>query len=321
MRRKLMYVIALILASALFQMNTVYGFNPNTDPSLVGWWKFDETSGTTAADSSHNGNDGAIRGNPVWMPSGGKMGGALSFDGNGDYVDCGNGPTLTIQSGITMACWIRVASFTLNWATIISKGDTAGSYRMGRGESTFSLHMGIAGVSTTGDPWFDATKKVNDDQWHHVAGIYDGTRMTIYIDGIADAYKEATGLISASTLNLYIGENSETTGRYWSGLIDDVRLYNRGLTPDELSLVIKGFSPTVAELPNPRDGATNVVRDVVLGWQPCEYAAKHNVYFGTSFVDVNTATPDNHPNVEVSINQDANSYDPIGLLELEKTYS
>jgi hypothetical protein len=78
--------------------------------------------------------------------------------------------------------------------------------------------------------------------------------------------------------------------------------------------------PGRASNPRPDDKATDIARDVVLKWNPGKYAAKHNVYFGTSSADVNTATPTNHPNVEVSLNQDANSYDPAGLLTLGLTY-
>jgi hypothetical protein len=75
-----------------------------------------------------------------------------------------------------------------------------------------------------------------------------------------------------------------------------------------------------ASNPNPANGAQDVCRDVVLSWKPGQYAAKHDVYFGTTFADVNEADTTNHPNVQVSFSQDANTYDPAGLLTFGQTY-
>jgi hypothetical protein len=79
---------------------------------LAAYWKLDETSGTTAADSSGNNCNGTLCGGPVWQATGGKLTGALQFDGVNDYIDCGNPAALNIQDKITLACWIKVASFT-----------------------------------------------------------------------------------------------------------------------------------------------------------------------------------------------------------------
>jgi hypothetical protein len=70
------------------------------DPSLVAWWKLDETAGTIAFDSSDNGIDGTLQGNPQWVE--GMIKGALDFDGDGDYVDCGNDAILNFDDEITV---------------------------------------------------------------------------------------------------------------------------------------------------------------------------------------------------------------------------
>jgi hypothetical protein len=207
------------------------------DPSLVGWWKLDETSGSIAADSSSYGNNGTLVGNPKWVT--GNIGGALELDGNGDYVNCGHSPLFQIQDQITLACWIKVASFTTNWSTIISKGDN--SYRLSRSSETGNaIHMGLNGTSTAGYQWFDGRITVTDNQWHHVAGVYDGSHGIIYIDGVEDVTYPATGQLNASNFDVYIGENSEAPGRFLKGLVDDVRIYNRAITQDEIQDVMKG---------------------------------------------------------------------------------
>ncbi len=87
---------------------------------LAAYWKFDETSGTKAIDSSGNGNDGTLVGDPKWVA--GRFGGALEFDGN-DYVDCGLAPEFDITDFITFTSWIKVVEFDKAWNIVLSKGD------------------------------------------------------------------------------------------------------------------------------------------------------------------------------------------------------
>ncbi len=196
---------------------------------LAAYYTFDEGSGTTAKDTSGNGNNGTINGNPQWVA--GKVGGALAFDGAGDYVNCGKGASLVIRDTITVACWIKVASFTRNWETILGMGDD--SYRMSRSATTGnSIHFGCNGP-TGGN--LDATTLVNTDTWRHVALVYDGAYKIIYIDGIEDARVASTGRINVSAYNLYIGANSQQTGRDLKGVVDDVRIYSRPLSAGEVT--------------------------------------------------------------------------------------
>ncbi|MFC1636580.1 C25 family cysteine peptidase, partial [Planctomycetota bacterium] len=208
-------------------------FYENINDNLVGWWKFDEMSGSTTVDSSGNGNHGTLVGAPEWVA--GVTGGALYFDGSGDYVDCGNGSTLNITEEITVACSFKVDEFDKMWQTIIAKGDD--SYRISRLSEGDELHWCGEGLTV----WrIDGTSNVNDEQWHHVAGVYDGAMMYLYVDGILDRSLHSSGQINTSTYNLFIGENSENTSRYFDGLIDDVRIYNTALTGEEVNSLKNG---------------------------------------------------------------------------------
>jgi hypothetical protein len=244
---------------------------------LVGWWKFDETGGTTAKDASGQANDGRIVGNAKWVS--GKIGGALEFDGS-TYVDCGNKASLNIRNQITMSFWFKVQAFQNTWEAFLSKGD--GAYRASRSNGTGdSVHMGISGGN-----YFDATAPiVTDNQWHHYAGIYDGTTATIYVDGVMAATRTYGGQIGdSSAYNLYLGENSQATGRLLHGLLDDVRIYDRALTEQQLlDLIDNGISPSwnKAEKPVPADGATGVALPL-LSWSKGDDALSHNVYVGTA---------------------------------------
>ena len=247
---------------------------PITDPSLVGWWKLDADSGTVAIDWSGHGNHGTLQGDPQWTP--GQVGGALEFDGSGDYVDCGNAESLTITGDITIMCWIKVAAFTKTWETILGRGDD--SYRMSRGPGDGdSVHFGANGTGTN----LDANTEVTTDTWRHVAGVYDGTDKIIYIDGAEDARLASTGSIDTSNYNLFIGANSQQAGRNLTGLVDDVRVYNRVLTLDEIKQAMRG-ELDLAWDPVPTNGSVPPFKEATpLTWSPGDKASEHDVYLGT----------------------------------------
>ena len=278
-----------------------------TDPDLIGWWTFDEGQGTTAVDWSGNGNHGTLAGDPQWVS--GYFGDALAFDGSGDYVNCGHGPTLNIRDEITVACWIKVAAFTRTWETILAKGDN--SYRMSRGPGNGdSIHFGCNGTSGGN---LNATTIVTDDKWHHVALVYDGTDKIVYIDGVEDARLASTGQIAESNYELYIGANSQQAGRFLEGLVDDVRIYSRALAENEIQVLMRG-NPLLAAFPEPGPGAIVDVRDATfLRWQAGETAASHDVYFGTEKAAVASADKDA---AEYQGNQAAISFSLAGMVEL-----
>jgi hypothetical protein len=288
------------------------------DPSLVGWWKLDEGSGLVASDSSGNGNDGTIGGSPNWIAAG-KIDGALEFNGTDCYINVGNGSSLQIRDEITIAFWIKSSGFGSNgWAAIISKGD--GSWRMSRSANTgSSLHMGVGGTTVAGNTYFDATTEVTDNEWHHGAGVYDGSRAIIYIDGVEDASISATGQLASASQDVLICDNADYSGqRLLAATLDDIQLYNRALTPDEIQTVMKGLiDPGLPTEPYPSNAADDISRDVVLSWTPGQFADKHNVYFGTSFDDVNNADSGSPLLIGPGISQ--NTLSP-GRLDFNQTY-
>jgi hypothetical protein len=76
---------------------------------------------------------------------------------------------------------------------------------------------------------------VNDGQWHHAAGVYDGSMLYLYVDGMLDNSMPSSGSIATNSYDVCIGENSQVTGRYWDGLIDDVQVYKRALSSEEIA--------------------------------------------------------------------------------------
>jgi hypothetical protein len=182
-------------------------------------------------DASGNGNDGTIVGDPTFVE--GVAGMAMEFNGD-DYVNCGNGPSLQIQDAITMAFWFQVEAFQNTWEAFMAKGDN--SYRTSRGGGTGdATHMGISGTSVGGGSgWFNGTVIVTGGQWHHMAAVYDGSEGRIYIDGVLDVTSPGTGQINISNYDFWIGNNSQQTGRFFHGLLDEVMIYDRALSDPEI---------------------------------------------------------------------------------------
>jgi len=211
----------------------VWSFNTG---GLVAWWKLDDGSGSTAADSSGNGLAGALAGDPTWVD--GIVGGALMFDGDGDYINVGKNPAFDITNQITVAAWIKVASFEGEWQNIIAKGDT--SWRLQRYKDKNTLEFACTGVTVPGTNWSNilGAVDVNDGQWHHIVGTYDGSQICLYVDGKLDVSSNSIGgSIKINDQPVYIGENSEAPQRFWNGLIDDVRVYSYGLSADEVAAI------------------------------------------------------------------------------------
>jgi hypothetical protein len=204
---------------------------------LVAWWKLDETSGRDVADSSGNGNNGKIlNGEPRWQPSGGKIGGALLFDGKGDWVHVANESNFDCTSEVTVAAWIKVNRFDKDYQAIVTKGDSA--WRIQRNQGADSIEFACSGLKIPSGNQYGGLygeKSVNDGKWHHVAGVYNGEKMILYIDGKEDASQPASGPIGNNDEPVYIGENAEMTGRVWNGLIGDVHVYNYALSEGQIT--------------------------------------------------------------------------------------
>lgn len=203
---------------------------------LLGLWKFDESSGLRASDSSGNGNDGVLHGNAMWT-SQGKIGGAIELDGDGDYVEVTNESNFDITKQITTALWVKVNKFDKPFESIVSKGATDG-WLISRSHSTPTVEFVCKGLRPL--PYVVGKTPIDDGKWHHLAGVYDGSKLRLYIDGKLDASRKAWGTIVTNDYSVYIGDRSQQRSRYFNGSIDDVRIYNYALTADEVSQLAKG---------------------------------------------------------------------------------
>jgi len=221
---------------------------------LIAWWRLDEADGNDVADSSGNGNAGGLAGNPQWRPAGGKVGGALEFDGDGDFVRIENESAFDITGPISIAAWIKVNSFDKRWQAIVTKGDTAWRLQRTAEENTLAFHCtGITSITGQRPEGIEGTKNVNDGQWHHAVGVYDGVNVSLYIDGVLDNSSKASGIIGTNDSAVVIGGNSEQADREWNGMIDEVCIIAGSIDANAVHALYIGADPNmIAQKANPQ---------------------------------------------------------------------
>ena len=205
-----------------------------SDWDPIARWNFEEGQDTTVGDSSANNNVGTFGGNiePNWVGTGWVGSDSLEFY-RSSYVeidtDDNADPNLdNLSSKITVAAWFKTTDLQ-KWETIASKAGTS-CWRLRRNSSSHNLNFGISGVAN-----ISGTRNIDDGHWHHVAGVYDGSTLSIYTDGVLDVSVEASGNFPTGASPVWIGGRSDNPGgRGWKGLLDDVRVYDYGLSADQV---------------------------------------------------------------------------------------
>jgi len=221
-----------------FNVITYYNLTSYTEPpGLVGYWKFDEGSGTTAYDSSGYNNHGTLYNNPTWVE--GKMGNALDLDGVDDYVSLGTSDVLAPNTGLTISAWIKPDT-TSEYGDILCKGFYGPDY-----DYTFVVADDVyTALRFQGDgyPWVQGPNglvgSISLGSWQYVALTYDRTSgyAYVYINGeryLVPFDNPVTGDFILSSWNAFIGCNW-VSQNYFNGTIDEVRIYNRALSQAEI---------------------------------------------------------------------------------------
>jgi hypothetical protein len=252
-----------------------------THPSLIGWWKFDEGYDTTAIDDSGHGNHGNFVGDPQWVA--GYDGYALEFDGSGDFLDCGADPSFEISDAVSITAWIKVAVQGVDHKVGGNQDGANGGYKMSVYNDMIEFEIRTADNSAVLNRSVAGGTVLEVDVWYHVAGVYslaDGYIRT-YVNGELDRQLFTTEALGVSAGAFMIGCEPFSTGQYnFNGVMDDVRLYSKALTQDEIKETMRG-DPLLAGIPNPNNGSTSYIRDATpLSWSPGDNASKHDVYFG-----------------------------------------
>ena len=209
----------------IIDSSLVLGMNLNNNPALG-------ENSTHAYDFSASGNNGTISG-ATWTTSG-KYGGALSFDGTDDYVDCGNDASLDITGDISVEAWINPIDSGEGGLGHIFKKLNILMFMKGAGDENIIFRIKVGGAIkeavSTGDV-------VSYNSWHYVVGVFDGTNVLVYVDGVKFTGSATAGPIDGhSSADLIIGTDSVSASYTFNGTIDEVRIYNRALTADEIQM-------------------------------------------------------------------------------------
>jgi hypothetical protein len=222
--------------------NRVAQASPAADKEgLLAWWKFDESEGVSAADASEHHFAAQLKGPAHWAPTQGLIGGALEFDGAKNYLECADVADFDVGNRMAVAVWFKAhsaAKTAKRSQALVAKGD---SWQIERRASDGTLEFHLDGPATATNspsmgrpPVLVSKRHLDDDQWHHVVGSYDGQRTVLYVDGIEDSSIATSGLLAVTTASLTVGESGVNRGNFYGGWIDDVRLYSRGLSADEV---------------------------------------------------------------------------------------
>jgi len=320
----ILLLLAVLVGGSSADLVAHYGLNGNTDDGV-------------------GENHGTAFGEPTYGP--GKFGQAMHFDGVDDYVEIPPFKYTNEQGEFGLTFWFKVKTipetatnqgfpYLYNHGMTNRNNNISIYFRSGQSDlRTHTRLMDSANpedIRGSGGPvWITDLPAADfvDGEWH----VYTLTSSAeeggaIYIDGqvmnTSPGYKgDMVNLVD----NINLGRRGFTgeASRYFGspdpddGLIDDVRIYSHALTQEQ---VWAAMAANTAGGPSPEDGAVDLPRDVVLGWSPGESAQTHDVYFGTSFADVNAADRTDPLNVLVSRDQVETAYDPVGLLDYGQSY-
>jgi hypothetical protein len=204
---------------------------------LTAHWKFDEAEDNIAYDSVGD-HDGTLNGNPTWLPTGGTMGGALLFDGIDDYVET---PFILDPTNGSFSVFAWISCWTPG-QVIISQSNTAGARGTMRGSTWLGINSSegtlMTGFSDVNFGALESESVITDIQWHHVGFVYDTDTFyrRLYVDGILVVQDTSAVSGAPSEGGVYIGASKDLDSTsFFSGMIDDVRIYKQALTTEEIA--------------------------------------------------------------------------------------
>ncbi len=195
------------------------------DPTLIAYWALDEAEGSIVYDSAGN-YDGTLNGNPLWQPTGGKVDGALAFDGTDDYVSTDR--ILDPADGaFSVVAWVKGGA---SGQVVISQA--GGGNWLLTDPQAGALMTQLKGSGRTGGTLLSQTV-VTDGEWHRIGLVWDGSYRTLYVDGTEVAKDtQAQDHLESANGGLHLGAGATLdAASFFSGLIDDVRIYNRAVIP------------------------------------------------------------------------------------------
>ena len=245
--RSFQFGINVFSISLFILIFTTTGFA--ADPSLVAHWQLDGD----ATDSSGNGHDGTVYGNPIWVAES-VDGGAVQLDGQGDFISAPAHSDLQPEFPFSVCLWMKAKNPASNSFIVSSGPPDDDTYISGfRIQFIGDFSGRIKATYKNGGPSHPSSRHGKDgstilqaDTWYHVAAVVRGYRdIDLYVNGVSEGdYDIGTATsIAYSNENFFIGSYNESR-LFFDGAIDDVRIYNRALSSDEV-MQLYDFSETL----------------------------------------------------------------------------
>lgn len=203
-----------------------------TEELPLGWWKLDDAPGAIAADEGRGGHDGALHGESRWID--GADAGALELNGLDSYVEVGSPPEYDLERALALSAWVNVsAAAPVPNPALLGK---AGAFVLGLEEETTRPRIEIETSEAGKNSSVNCVSPYPlETGWHHLAGVYDRPELRLFVDGaeVCRTKTEKAARLRTSEAPLMFG--CERPGRsYFKGALDDIRLYDRSLDPEEV---------------------------------------------------------------------------------------
>lgn len=235
-----MRFVILVIAILLIVSTPLFAFNTK---GLVLYYNFDEGSGKVAKDTSGNKNDGEIQGKVEWAA--GKYGKALDFSDSDakNQVFVKDSDSLDITDQITMSAWVNIKTLPDIYNAILCKNNT---YMLHTDTQTDPKNVRMDPLVWVGGAYgtwpSSAVAPIPLNEWHHVAGVYDGKEIRSYLDGEMAGKIAKSGKIDATTGDLVIGRDNRSgcDTRKCGQTIDEVMIWSRVLSEDEVKQIMAG---------------------------------------------------------------------------------
>lgn len=227
---------------------------------LIVYYPFDEAAGNTASDESKNNNDGELMGSAAWAPNEGKIEGAARFDGgDGSVVDPNGADYINGLEAFSISVWVKSDNAPHDRGIFIAKDPAGGDdsltirYDSAGWKVAAATSLIKAGFTTTGGGiQYESADNTQTAEWQHLLVTWSsGNKVALYIDSELDEphYNDDVreGTISTATKFIIGKGGKDNNGTSWTGLIDEVRIYDRVLDMDEIEELSTGVLPVEAK--------------------------------------------------------------------------
>ena len=272
-------IILLLAMGAALTTQTLFAQVPSYVPTngLVGYWPFNGN----ANDVSGNGNNGTVNGATITTDRNGNVNSAYSFNGTSNFIEVQDNNLLDVSNNFTISLWMKISDYAVALSsdpqsTVLSKPRQLGFatgyaisayYNLNLNKFSFSYNIGTSGGGQTSN----AATPLNT--WINVIYTYDGSTSKLYKNGVLESSSMISYVLPNFSTSLFFGkefDNTSTSKRYFKGLIDDVGIWNRALTQQEITNLFNSISSN--------ECLTMIINTGVLSTNPVTYTSTVNIY-------------------------------------------